>query len=233
MDRYTKDMDHSYSLGMSLTIEALLHKPDKVREVVLSAKANKNSQLDLLIDLCDRNHIPYRYDENVIRKLSVKENCYCIGVFEKFETPVRTLRHVLLYGFNDFGELGTILRSAVAFDFEDIILINSDIDIFDPRCIRASMGSVFHIGIARYASLAEYEKAFAGFHIYPFVSDSKRQLEEVEFKEPYGLLISQDPHGLDSLADGICLMKDCKKEISLSIRSSIILEAAYDQKRRR
>ena len=71
MDRYTKDMDHSYSLGMSLTIEALLHKPDKVREVVLSAKANKNSQLDLLIDLCDRNHIPYRYDENVIRKLSV------------------------------------------------------------------------------------------------------------------------------------------------------------------
>ena len=95
------------------------------------------------------------------------------------------------------------------------------------------MGSVFHIGLGRYASLEEYEKAFAGFHIYPFVSESDRQLEEVEFKEPYGLLISQDPHGLDSLADGICLMKDCKKEISLSIRSSIILEAAYDQKRRR
>ncbi len=233
MERYSQDLSYSYSLGMSLTIEALLRRPEKVKEVVLSAKANKNSQLDLLFELCLKNKIAYRYDENFIRKLSVKENCYCIGIFEKFDTPVKGDRHVVLYGFNDFGELGTILRSAVAFDFEDIILIDSKIDIFDPRCIRASMGSVFHIGLSRFDSIEEYKKAFPGFHIYPFVSDSDTQLNEASFEEPYGLLIAQEYDSLDSMKEGICLMKGNKEEISLSIRSSIILEAAYDQKRRR
>ncbi len=216
-----------------MTIEALMHKPTHMKEVILSQKANKNSQLDLLFRLCDEHRIAYRYDEVFIKKLSVKENCYCIGMFDKFKSKISGPRHVLLYGFNDFGELGTILRSAVAFDFSDIVLIGSDIDIFDPRCIRASMGSIFHIGLERYDTLQDYADAYPGHTVYPFVSSSDTLLGDVIFNEPFGLLISQDPHSLDHMKGGIALMKDSDKEISLSIRSSIILEEAYDQKRRR
>ena len=72
MERYREDLTYSYSLGMSLTIEALLHKPFEVKEVVLSKKASKNSQLDRLFRLCDENHVRCRYDEAFIKKLSVK-----------------------------------------------------------------------------------------------------------------------------------------------------------------
>lgn len=233
MERYREDLTYSYSLGMSLTIEALLHRPFEVKEVVLSQKASKNSQLDLLFRLCDENHVRCRYDEAFIKKLSVKENCYCIGVFDKFSSKISGKRHVLLYGFNDFGELGTVLRSAVAFDFSDIVLIGSDIDIFDPRCIRASMGSIFHIGLERCETLQAYKDAYPDHTVYPFVSSSKTILGDVVFNEPFGLLISQDPHALDGMEGGIALMKDNDKTVSLSIRSSIILEEAYDQNRRR
>ena len=91
---------------MSLTMEALLQKPDFVKEVILSEKAYKNSQLDHLLDLCKKHNIKIVYDDKTIDKLSIKENCYCIGVFDKFYFKPEGRRHIVLYGFNDYGELG-------------------------------------------------------------------------------------------------------------------------------
>ena len=234
MDRYTSEDKTSYSLGMSLTIEALEHKSSFVKEVILSDKANKNRQLDQLLELCNNDHIPYRYDDKLIDKLSVKENCYCIGIFDKFESKLNSDTHIVLFDFDDFGELGTILRSAIAFDFHDIVLISSDIDYFDPRCIRASMGSIFQCNIVRYDSLNRYIIDYDDHHLYPFVSSSEKELSKTKFIEPYSLLISQSYTGLDEMKeDGIFIDHQNEKEIGLSIRSSIILENAYDQKRRR
>lgn len=230
MKKYEINDKYSYCLGMSLTIEALIHKPDKVREVILSSKANKNVQFSYLLDLCDENHISYYTDDQIIDKLSVKENCYCIGVFDKFYSDIRTNRHLVLYGFNDFGELGTILRSAVSFDFEDIVLIHSQIDYFDPRCIRASMGSVFHCNIVSFEDFDSYIEKYKGHHLYPFVSKAEKKLDEIRFIKPYSLIISQDEKMLDEIfEEGIMIEHDTDKKISLSIRSSIILAEAYHQ----
>ena len=147
MEKYQKDFDYSYCLGMSLTMEALLQKPDFVKEVILSEKAYKNSQLDHLLDLCEKHNIKIVYDDKTIDKLSIKENCYCIGVFDKFYFKPEGRRHIVLYGFNDYGELGTVLRSSIAFDFHDIILVSSQIDYFDPRCIRARIFPNMRISI--------------------------------------------------------------------------------------
>ncbi len=232
MKRYEKNDEISYSLGMSLTIEALKHRPGSMIEVILSDKANKNSQFSYLLSLCEKNHVPYRYDERDIERLSVKENCYCIGVFRKFYSDLETDTHILLYGFNDFGELGTVLRSSVCFDFHDIVLISSDIDRFDPRCIRASMGSIFHCNIIHFPDLEDYIKKYPAQRIYPFTSNGSRELSSVHFEGPYSLLISQGYDSLDDLfKDGIILDHRDLQEISLSIRSSIILEKAYDEKR--
>ena len=63
MNDYNIDSNTSYCLGMSLTIEALLHKADFVKKVILSNKAEKNKQLDLLFELDflrrHSNHINY------------------------------------------------------------------------------------------------------------------------------------------------------------------------------
>ena len=86
MNRYSKEDRTSYALGMSLTIEALKHKSEYVEKVILSDKALKNEQFSYLLSLCEKNRIETVYDDRLIEKLSVKENCYCIGVFRKFYT---------------------------------------------------------------------------------------------------------------------------------------------------
>ena len=214
---------------MSLSIEALKHRPQDVKEVILSDKANKNSQLSYLLELCEKNGIEPVYDDRMIEKLSLKENCYCIAVFNKFNSDLSADEHLLLYRFSDYGDLGTIIRSAVSFDFRDIVLIGSDIDYFDPRCIRASMGSIFHCNIVRYASIDEYRSSYPQFNVYPFVSDSGKELDSLELKRPYAILISQDYHGLDGM-DGYYIEHRDLSDISLSIRSSIILQKVFSLK---
>ncbi len=234
MKRYEKTDESSYCLGMSLTIEALKHLDKEMIEVIVSDKANRNGQFGYLLSLCEEKNVSIRYDERAIERLSVKENCYCIGVFKKFERPLSGDMHILLYGFDNFGELGTVLRSAICFDFKDIVLLNSDIDRFDPRCIRASMGSIFHCNIGSYQDLDGYLKDHPKQKIVPFTSKGSIYLSDYSFERPYSLLIPQDPKGLDDLFDnGVVLEKTGTREMSLSIRSSIILQCAYEEKRRR
>lgn len=230
MNRYIREDNYSYSLGMSLTIEALKHKANFVNKVILSSKANKNEQLSYLIELCNEHSIEMIYDDLLIDKLSLKENCYCIGIFNKFYSDLISNKHIVLYKFNDFGELGTILRSAVSFDFKDIVLIDSDIDYFDPKCIRASMGSIFHCNIERYNSLEEYLNKYKKQIIIPFVSSSNKELNTLQLDNNFSLVFSQDYFELDSIyKDGYYIKHNNLKEISLSVRSSIILNYAYNQ----
>ena len=232
MNRYTKEDRTSYALGMSLTIEALKHKSEYVEKVILSDKALKNEQFSYLLSLCEKNGIETVYDNKLIEKLSVKENCYCIGVFRKFYSEKIGRDHIILYGFNDFGELGTVLRSAVSFDFKDIVLIDSDIDYFDPRCIRSSMGSIFHTNILSFKSFAEYLIRYPDQNINAFVSQSEKELNEISLRSPYSLIISQDYSALDGMFENEFMIRhENDRDISLSVRSSIILSVAYHLKR--
>lgn len=228
MNKYISRDYTSYSLGMSLTIEALKHKANFVEEIILSSKANRNEQLSYLLDLCKQNNIKLNYDDELINKLSLKDNCYCIGIFKKFNSSLQSNKHIVLYGFNDFGELGTILRSCISFDFKDIVLINSDIDYFDPRCIRASMGAIFHTNIEKFNSIKEYINKYSKQYLVPFISKSNKELKELNIKDNYSIVISQDYYGLDDkFNDGYYIEHDNFNEISLSIRSSIILDYIY------
>jgi len=234
MNRYTKEDAFSYTLGMSLSIELLKCHADCVRKVILSSKASRNMQLDQLLISCKENQIETIYDDALIDHLSAKENCYCIAVFEKYDTELKSDRHILLHGFEDFGDLGTVLRSAVSFDFSDIILIDSALDYFDPRCIRASMGSIFHCNLNTFKDFSAYLNQYPDHQIYPFAADKGIELKEIQFKKPYSLLISQKEQELLKEFQYCYYVKhqDAEK-LSISILSSVVFSEAYYQNLKR
>jgi hypothetical protein len=54
-------------------------------------------------------------------------------------------RFLVLDGIEDLGELGTLIRSAAAFDWDAVWITHSCGDPFDPVCIRASQGALFEL----------------------------------------------------------------------------------------
>lgn len=227
MEKYKSSDDYSYILGISLTIEALKKVPNMILKVYTSSKAIKNEQFNHLLKLTNLYNIEVIEDDKIIEKLSVKENCYGIGVFKKFYNSLNSNKHIVLYKFSDYGELGTIFRSAVSFNFKDIVLIDSSIDYFDPKVVRASMGSIFHLNIKEYKSFDEYFDDYKT-NLYPFISSGKKELSSLILKEPYSLIIPQNYYDLDSIfKDGYYIKHQGLNTISLSSLSSIVFNYAY------
>jgi TrmH family RNA methyltransferase len=62
---------------------------------------------------------------------------------------------VYLHGVHDPGNVGTILRSAEAFGAASVVVGPGTADPFGPKAVRASMGAVFSVALARGAELSE------------------------------------------------------------------------------
>ena len=52
-------------------------------------------------------------------------------------------RYLVLDGVQDPGNVGTILRSADAFDCGGVILVNACADLYNPKTVRSTMGAIF------------------------------------------------------------------------------------------
>jgi TrmH family RNA methyltransferase len=78
-----------------------------------------------------------------------------IGVYEeRWQSPTGPLC-VALWGVADPGNVGTILRSALAFGASSVVLGPGCADPFGPKAVRASMGAIFEIPLARAAGIEE------------------------------------------------------------------------------
>ena len=63
------------------------------------------------------------------------------------EVELRGPRLVAMDGVQDPGNVGTIIRTADAAGFDGVILSSQCADVFSPKVLRATMGSVFRMGI--------------------------------------------------------------------------------------
>jgi TrmH family RNA methyltransferase len=78
-----------------------------------------------------------------------------IGVYEqRWSEPVGPLC-VYLHGVGDPGNVGTVMRSAQAFGASCVALGPRCADPHSPKAIRASMGAIFSVRLARAGSIAE------------------------------------------------------------------------------
>jgi TrmH family RNA methyltransferase len=78
-----------------------------------------------------------------------------LGVFEERWSPPAGPLCVALWGVGDPGNVGAVLRSALAFGASCVALGPDCADPFGPKAVRASMGAVFTMPVARVAEVAE------------------------------------------------------------------------------
>ncbi len=127
-------------------------------------------------------------------------------IAKKPQGDVPSGKLVLLDGVQDPGNVGTIIRTAEALGIKGVLLSDKCADIYSPKTLRASMGSVFRLpciscGLAQtIASLREQ-----GYTVYgAMLDDTAKKLGEASFSEKSAVVIGSEGRGISDDVKNIC-----------------------------
>lgn len=141
----------------------------------------------------------YEITESISSYLT--ENVSSSGIFAFVKIPNNTAvvgdRILVLDNLQDPSNLGAIIRSAMAFDFKSIIMLNG-VYPYSAKVIRSSMGYVFDINIISYNNAELID--FLQKNKYNLVSADMSGIDLREFKPkfPLAVVIGNEGNGVSS-----------------------------------
>ncbi|MDD6101808.1 MAG: TrmH family RNA methyltransferase [Clostridiales bacterium] len=195
---YKGKCEYSYTLGAFPTYELLKNRPEAVKEVYVHSSYTDKDKLG---ELCSRAGISLFTNDKQIARLSDKENVYVIGVYNKYESVLAKDRpHLMLVNPGNMGNVGTIIRTATAFNIFDIAIISPGVDIHNPKVVRGSMGALFHVNVEYFDSFESYSKIYCTNEreCFSFMLTAKEQLTLNTCPKPdlYTLIFGNEASGL-------------------------------------
>lgn len=101
-----------------------------------------------------------------------------------------------LDGINDPGNLGTLLRTALALGWEGAFITNGSVDPFNEKALRAAKGATFHLPF-RCGDLKELNQLIQENKMHVYLADMQgTSLEKIALKTPVLLLLGSESHGI-------------------------------------
>ncbi len=132
-------------------------------------------------------------------------------------------RAIALYSVRDPGNLGSVIRSAVAFGVEHIVLSGDCADIYNPKTVRSAMGALFGVKITVVKDFSEFIESseYCGRRIFAAeLRDGAKSLSEIDIKSTDIIMIGNEGHGIpeniSSLASGSVYIPISEKTESLN-----------------
>jgi len=149
--------------------------------------------------------IPVTYvSYEVMKKISDMESIseYYAVCYKKKECNIGN-RLVILDNIQDPGNLGTIIRSAVAFNFDTVVLSNKMVDLYNPKVIRSTKGMLFNINII-IRDLEEFIPKLDEYVIYGTDVNNGNNIKNEDVPLKMGLVIGNEGRGISDNIKKLC-----------------------------
>lgn len=140
--------------------------------------------------------------------------CYAETIHKTFESAAEAAEAlpagagvIALESVRDPGNLGTVIRSAAAFDTAALLLSEDCADIYNPRTVRAAMGALFTRKVIRVSRLDQALAALvrAGRRVYATtLSDTAESLQDLTCRADDIFVIGNEGHGLSRQVVDAC-----------------------------
>ena len=104
----------------------------------------------------------------------------------------------VLHEVRDPGNAGTVLRSADAAGAAGIVFTETSVDVYNPKTVRASAGSVFHLPIVREVQTPEAIAHLEGrgFRVLAMSADGQEDLFHADLAGPVAFVFGNEARGL-------------------------------------
>jgi RNA methyltransferase, TrmH family len=136
----------------------------------------------------------------------------------------KNLKFILaLDGIRDPGNVGTLIRTADAFGVDGVILSDDTVELYNPKLVRSTMGSIFHLPIFDEVNLKKIipELKKQKFVIFGTAVKEGKSLYDLDYSGKVCLLFGSEAEGLNkdllSLSDEIIHIPIYGKAESLNV----------------
>ena len=137
---------------------------------------------------------------NALAFSKTPQGIMAICCIKEIPLAYQTLSKVLILdGLQDPGNVGTLIRSALAFDFDAMILSNNCVDIYNNKVVQATQGAFFRLSIVKAELLKQIAILKAnGFTIFGTSLEKAIPLESIDFTNysKIGVVLGNEGNGV-------------------------------------
>lgn len=155
----------------------------------------------------------YEVSERVMRKISTEDNPQAICAVCRI--PEYNMKEIIgraqgciivLDALQDPGNVGTIIRSADAAGCLGVLACSGTVDIFNPKTVRAAMGSSFHLPCVEMHDTAQAIALLkdAGYIVVYTAADGEYPVHEYDFPAKLAIIIGNEGNGVSEQAAALC-----------------------------
>ena len=176
---------------------------------------------------------------DILAKVSRRDNPQTVlGVFAQTFTPLSDLKPrdarcwVALQAVRDPGNLGTIIRTADSAGCGGVILVGDCCDPYSVEAVRATMGSIFAVPLAR-ASVEDFigwRKSWPGSVVGTLLT-ARTDFRDADYRDPTLILMGNEQAGLPPELAAICdvnvkiPMRGRADSLNLSVATGVMIYA--------
>ena len=180
------------------------------------------------------DEIPYCFvSSEVMKKISDMPSIteYFAVVTKKVEQKPGS-RIIILDNIQDPGNLGTIIRSASAFNFDTIVLSTDTVDLYNPKVVRSTKGMIFNTNII-VRDLETYLKELDDYTIYGTDVTKGIDIRKEEIKGKIAIIIGNEGRGMSENLKKYCQkflyidMENNCESLNAGVSASILMYEVY------
>lgn len=151
-----------------------------------------------------------------------------IGICRKKSNNKIGNKIVMLDNLQDPGNMGTIIRSCVAFECDTLIVSDNSVDIYNSKVIRASQGMIFKLNII----VTDLKKMINSLKDYKIIGtdvNGGKSVNEFDKSEKFAIIMGNEGKGLSEEIKNMCSdyiyikMSEKCESLNVGVATSIIL----------
>ena len=216
--KYRDEFNEFLIEGEHLVLEA--YKKGVLKELIL--EENTKLEIDVKTSYVTSNVLKYISELDNPQKI--------MGICSFIKEKEIGSKLLLLDDIQDPGNLGTIIRSSVAFNIDTIVLSKNSVDLYNSKVLRSTQGMIFNINIVK-SNLSEFITNLKedNYKIYGTKVNGGKSLKNVEKCEKFAIIMGNEGQGVKESLLNMCDeylyidMNNSCESLNVAVATSIIL----------